>query len=95
MRSQLKWWTAGSIHLSAVGSTAQAGRLRHAGIGARIIFRYRGWQDYRLLFAIGATALLAVAYADIRRGAISKHRQETLTPASAALGEKAGSVRIG
>jgi hypothetical protein len=33
----------------------------------RIIFRYRGWQDYPLLFAVGAVALLAVAWTDIRR----------------------------
>ena len=33
----------------------------------RIIFRYRGWQDYPLLFAVGAAALLALAYTDIRR----------------------------
>jgi hypothetical protein len=33
----------------------------------RIIFRYRGWQNYPLLFAVGAAALLAVAYTDIRR----------------------------
>jgi len=35
--------------------------------GHRIVFRYRGWQDYPLLFALGAAALLAVAYTDIRR----------------------------
>jgi uncharacterized membrane protein YfhO len=33
----------------------------------RIVFRYRGWQDYPLLFAVGAAALVALAYADIRR----------------------------
>jgi uncharacterized membrane protein YfhO len=33
----------------------------------RIIFRYRGWQNYPLLFAIGAAALVALACADIRR----------------------------
>jgi hypothetical protein len=33
----------------------------------RIIFRYRGWHDYPLLFAVGAAALLAVAYTDTRR----------------------------
>ena len=33
----------------------------------RIIFRYRGWQDYPLLLAVGAAALVALAYADIRR----------------------------
>ena len=33
----------------------------------RIIFRYQGWQDYPLLFAVGAVALLAVAWTDIRR----------------------------
>jgi hypothetical protein len=32
----------------------------------RIIFRYRGWRDYPLLFAISAAALIALAYADIR-----------------------------
>jgi hypothetical protein len=34
MGSELKRWTPGSIHLSAVPNTAQAGRLRHAGVGA-------------------------------------------------------------
>ena len=33
----------------------------------RIIFRYRGWRDYPLLFGVGAAALLALAYTDIRR----------------------------
>ena len=33
----------------------------------RIIFRYQGWQDYPLLFAVGAAALCAIAYTDIRR----------------------------
>jgi Bacterial membrane protein YfhO len=33
----------------------------------RIIFRYRGWQDYPLLFALGAATLLALAYTDIGR----------------------------
>ena len=33
----------------------------------RVILRYRGWQDYPLLFAIAAAALLALAYMDIRR----------------------------
>jgi hypothetical protein len=33
----------------------------------RIIFRYRGWQNYPLLFAVAAAALLALAYTDIRR----------------------------
>jgi hypothetical protein len=33
----------------------------------RITFRYRGWQDYPLLFAVGATALIALLYTDIRR----------------------------
>jgi hypothetical protein len=33
----------------------------------RIIFRYRGWPDYPLLFAVGAAGLLALAYTDIRR----------------------------
>jgi hypothetical protein len=32
----------------------------------RIVFRYRGWQDYPLLLAVGAAALLALAYIDIR-----------------------------
>jgi hypothetical protein len=32
----------------------------------RIIFSYRGWQDYPLLFALGAAALVALAYIDIR-----------------------------
>jgi hypothetical protein len=34
----------------------------------RITFRYRGWPDYLLLFAVGAITLLAFACADIRRG---------------------------
>jgi hypothetical protein len=46
----------------------------------RIIFRYRGWQDYPLLFAVGAAALLAVAYTDIRRarspGIARRHRSQ-------------------
>ncbi|HWE11944.1 MAG TPA: hypothetical protein VG365_00455 [Solirubrobacteraceae bacterium] len=33
----------------------------------RIIFRYRGWQNYPLLFAVGAAALVALVYMDIRR----------------------------
>ncbi len=33
----------------------------------RVIFRYRGWQDYPLLLAVGAAALVAFAYADVRR----------------------------
>ena len=33
----------------------------------QIIFRFRGWQDYPLLFALGAAALLALAGTDIRR----------------------------
>jgi hypothetical protein len=33
----------------------------------RIVFRYRGWPAYPLLFAVGAAALFAVAYTDIRR----------------------------
>ena len=31
----------------------------------RVVFRFRGWQDYPLLFALGAAALVALAYADI------------------------------
>jgi len=37
----------------------------------RIAFRYRGWQDYPLLFALGAAALVALAYTDIRRARAS------------------------
>ena len=33
----------------------------------RIVFRYRGWQDYPLLFAIGAASLVVLVYTDIRR----------------------------
>ena len=33
----------------------------------RIIFRYRRWQDYPVLFAVGAAALVALLYTDIRR----------------------------
>jgi hypothetical protein len=33
----------------------------------RVIFRYRGWQDYPLLFAIAAAALIALVYTDVRR----------------------------
>ena len=33
----------------------------------RIVFRYRGWRSYPLLFALGAAVLLALIYADIRR----------------------------
>ena len=33
----------------------------------RIIFRYRGWPEYPILFAVGAAALLALVYTDIRR----------------------------
>jgi hypothetical protein len=33
----------------------------------RIIFRYRGWQGYPLLFAVGAAALMALACMDVRR----------------------------
>ena len=33
----------------------------------RVSFHYRGWQDYPLLFASAAAALLALAYMDIRR----------------------------
>ncbi|HUA03777.1 MAG TPA: YfhO family protein [Solirubrobacteraceae bacterium] len=38
----------------------------------RIVFIYRGWRDYPLLFALGAAALLALAYTDIRRRRSSK-----------------------
>jgi hypothetical protein len=34
----------------------------------RTTFRYRGWQEYPLLFALGAAALLALACTNIRRG---------------------------
>jgi uncharacterized membrane protein YfhO len=34
----------------------------------RIIFRYRGWSDFPLLFAVAAAALIALVYRDIRRG---------------------------
>ncbi len=34
----------------------------------RITFRYRGWPDYPLLFAVGAAALIALVYTDIKRG---------------------------
>jgi hypothetical protein len=34
----------------------------------RIVFRYRGWPDYPLLFGLAAAALFALAYMDIRRG---------------------------
>jgi hypothetical protein len=33
----------------------------------QIVFRFRGWHDYPLLLALGAAALVALAYADIRR----------------------------
>ena len=33
----------------------------------QITFRFRGWHDYPLLFALGAAALLALAYIDIKR----------------------------
>jgi hypothetical protein len=33
----------------------------------RIIFRYRGWPDYPLLFALGGAALVALMCAEIRR----------------------------
>ena len=33
----------------------------------QIIFSFRGWQDYPLLVALGAAALVALAYTDIRR----------------------------
>jgi hypothetical protein len=43
----------------------------------RIIFRYRGWADYPLLFAVGAAALAALAYTDFRRarsrGIVRRH----------------------
>jgi hypothetical protein len=42
-----------------VATTAPAGTHR-------IIFRYRGWADYPLLFAVGAAALIALVYTDIR-----------------------------
>lgn len=37
----------------------------------QIVFRYRGWPDYPLLFAIGTATLIALAYTDIRRLPIS------------------------
>ena len=40
----------------------------------RIMFRYRGWPDYPLLFAVGAAALLALFYTDIRRAPCSVDR---------------------
>ena len=33
----------------------------------QVIFRFRGWHDYPLLFALGAAALLALAYIGIKR----------------------------
>jgi uncharacterized membrane protein YfhO len=37
-------------------------------VGAhQIVIRYRGWQGYPLLFAVGAAVLLALVCADIRR----------------------------
>jgi Bacterial membrane protein YfhO len=33
----------------------------------RVVFRYRGWPNYPLLFVLGAAALIALAYTDIRR----------------------------
>jgi hypothetical protein len=43
------------------------GRALRSRAHTEIIFRYQGWQDYPLLFAVGAAVLLAVAYTDIRR----------------------------
>jgi len=40
----------------------------------RIAFRYRGFRDYPLLFAVAAGALLALAYADIRRARTTRGR---------------------
>ncbi len=33
----------------------------------RIVFRYRGWPDYPVLFALGAVALIGLASAELRR----------------------------
>jgi hypothetical protein len=38
----------------------------------RIIFRYRGWDDYPLLFAVGAAVLVALGWMDIRRARSSR-----------------------
>ncbi len=49
-----------AIAPALVGTTVPAGTHR-------ITFRYRGWPDYPLLFTVGAAALIALAYTDIRR----------------------------
>jgi hypothetical protein len=36
----------------------------------QVVFRYRGWQDYPLLFALAAAALVALAYADRRQASV-------------------------
>jgi uncharacterized membrane protein YfhO len=36
----------------------------------QITFRYRGWQNYPVLFALAAAVLVALACADIRRARV-------------------------
>jgi hypothetical protein len=55
-----RWQRTEMVAPALVATTVPAGTHR-------IIFRYRGWQDYPLLFAVGAGALVALAYTDIRR----------------------------
>jgi len=43
-----------------VATTVPAGKHR-------VVFRYRGWQGYTLLLAVGAAALAAFAGTDLRR----------------------------
>jgi hypothetical protein len=38
----------------------------------RIVFRYRGWPDYPLLFALGAAALIALAFVSLARRSVSQ-----------------------
>jgi hypothetical protein len=42
----------------------------------RIVFRYRGWPDYPLLFAIGAATLFALAYIARRRSRFPRRLNE-------------------
>ena len=48
----------------------------------RIIYRYRGWQDYPLLLAVGAAALIAFVYTDIRRARPPASPADTLRTAT-------------
>ena len=62
-------WTAtvdGRSQRTEIVAPALIATTVHAG-AHRIVFHYRGWGNYPLLFALGAAALLGLVFTDIRR----------------------------